>query len=530
MMNRRHPRSAPSTLEVPLAGGTQEGGVITATTTAVRPATGRRKRKHGTTTRNRTPQQRQRERLWITVEVLLSLLVAGYILQWFFFHNANDNAVLPVMDPRVQQHMPLYRARRKQQQSEAAAATETTTNTWPLPFMTREPRPKNVLLSDYHPSVLQCSVTLLFLDPRLADPKYGSGGAAWFALESAAAFMEEHACMALVTTSCAMETHLENIQDNNNDNIDAETAVRDMVYASALPLLRGRIHEGRVRLSFLSEDHAQHKYHLQSCVDFGNPTPALLHYHFWNDEFVAADADAVLTLQDDAVLCRPLQAKRYAEYAFVGAVWPKTATPLLPNPPEGMCWGMPSLWKLLMLRVKRNNSPDEVQRLGILPSYPDPCSHGNAPIGNGGLSWRLRSWMQRAIVTVPHAKWSGLHNDTTTTAARVMDDSINEDYYFGTVLRGIGAPLPTARVAGEFATESLFPAEVMAMYGNGDDASGATTPEVSLATIPIGFHKPWWYHSNEVLLSPTMQQACPFLPFIFEPKMSRWEEVEHHTV
>ena len=549
-MNRRHPRSAPSTLEVPLASEVQESDATADTPTATtitkgRPAIRRRKRKPNTTatTRRISPKQERRETMWIALEVVMSLLVAGYILQWFFVFNANTSAQLPTMDPRIQQHIPLYRARRNEWRQITAAALEdketTKTNTWPLKFMTIEQRPKGILLSTYDPSILQCSVTVLFLDPRLSDPSHGNGAATWFTLESAAAFMDNSACISLMTTSCAMEKYLQNDHRHGNNEIDVETAVRDMVYASALPLLRGRIHAGRVRLSFIREDHILHKYHLKACHDFGNPTPALLNHNFWEDEFVAADSDSVLLLQDDAVLCRPLDPKRYSEYAFVGAVWPKTATLSLPYPPEGMCWGMPSLWRLLMLRVKKNISPEEYERLHILPTYPDPCSHGNAPIGNGGLSWRSRSWMQRAIRTAPHALWSGLHNDTitSTAAVRVMDDSINEDYYFGTVLRGIGAPLPKAKVAAEFAVESMFPDEVVAMFGTGndDDHNDDAMPsskesDVTSATIPVGFHKPWWYHSNEVLLSSTMQQACPFLPFIFEPEMSRWEEVQHHQV
>lgn len=43
-------------------------------------------------------------------------------------------------------------------------------------------------------------------------------------------------------------------------------------------------------------------------------------------------------------------------------------------------------------------------------------------------------------------------------------------------------------------------------------------------TLPNGVHKPWWYHSNELLLSEPMVNACPFMQYIFTPDMSRWEE------
>jgi hypothetical protein len=281
--------------------------------------------------------------------------------------------------------------------------------------------------------------------------------------------------------------------------------------------------QGRVRLDFL--DHA--KYQLQACDDYGNPTSALVSVNFWTDEFSDRDSDLVLLLQDDAVLCRPFSWPDYAAYAYTGAVWPRTATSLAPNPPEGMCWGMQSQWKLLTLHMKAA----DYERLQISPAYTNPCENGNAPIGNGGLSLRRRSWLRRAIRTCPHVHWSGVA-DADTHPCRALDGT-NEDYYFGTVLRGLGAALPSALLASQFSVESLFAEQVMDLYGRGDDSDMTHTPPPTVTirgeswTVPIGFHKPWWYHSNEILLADAMQQACPYLPFVFTPEMSRWKEVKH---
>lgn len=248
-----------------------------------------------------------------------------------------------------------------------------------------------------------------------------------------------------------------------------------------------------------------------------------MNINFWSDEFVDSDSDAVLLLQDDSVLCRSME--NLTEYAFVGAVWPRTPTKLMPNPSTGMCWGMSSLYKLLTLHMK----PDDYARLGISPSFPNPCDTlGNAPIGNGGLSFRSRKWMQRAITTCPHVSWSGLGDKAWESPCRALDE-VNEDYYFGTVLNGLQAPLPSAKVASLFAVESLFPEQVLSLYGTSqhDEHKEFVTEviqaEQEFLSVPVGFHKPWWYHSNEWLLSPAMRNACPLLPFVFLPEMSRWE-------
>lgn len=435
----------------------------------------------------------------MAVAMLGSLLVAaaGYIRhRWF----ADDDDVPSVMmDPRVQRHMALYRARaaRRRRQRDHAVVDTTTSP--------QRRRPPHVLSSDYADPT-PCDLTVLFLDPRLAN-HHDQAATRWFALESAAVNLWDHnACMALLTTSCEEEDSARRRRE--------EDVVRDAVYGAALPWTRQRMDDGRVRLSFI-HDHA--KYHLRACDDLGNnPSSAFMNARFWNDEFVSADADAVLVLQDDAVLCRPPPADfDWTRYAYVGAVWPRTATTLLPHPPEGMCRGMPALYRLLTLRI-RSEEEEEYRRLGLVSRFPDPCADGRAPVGNGGLSWRSRAWMRKAIATCPHVKWSGLDEDAlAATPLRAMDET-NEDYYFGTLLRGMGAPLPSASVAADFAVESLFPADVAAMYGT------STEERPPPANVPVGFHKPWWYHSNEVLLSPAMQRACPFLPFIFEPDESRY--------
>jgi hypothetical protein len=52
----------------------------------------------------------------------------------------------------------------------------------------------------YGPSITECSVTIVFMDPRFGFPvyNYGPGQAAWFALESIGAFAPE-ACVLLQT-------------------------------------------------------------------------------------------------------------------------------------------------------------------------------------------------------------------------------------------------------------------------------------------------------------------------------------------
>eukprot|EP00957_Ditylum_brightwellii_P165435 12595206-Ditylum_brightwellii.AAC.1 len=84
----------------------------------------------------------------------------------------------------------------------------------------------------------------------------------------------------------------------------------------------------------------------------------------------------------------------------------------------------------------------------------------------------------------------------------------------------IQAPLPMAFEAALFSAEMLFPEEVTSFYGElsmedkeryvqqrwGEDGvSLYKHMQGNDYTVPIGMHKPWWYHSDEVLQKEEMK-------------------------
>lgn len=509
------------------------------------------------------------------------------------------------MEAHVRQYLSLYDEIHR---LATAKNNSTTTNTamkptsWP-DYGQYKTRPTTLLGPTYGPMVTDvCDLTVLFLDPRLGDPHYGPGRSAWFALESVAAYAPATTtCVTLLTSSCTMQKYLEEetaaaptaaAPSSSTRRDNAEKAARDKVYACTLPLFRGMIDNGLVRLSFVDHDEdVDNKYQLKSCNDYGD-LHFLMNINFWKDEFTNLDSDSVLLIQDDAVLCHGLGGgaaaggflNQYKEYAYVGGVWPRHADPLRPFPPEGMCFGMPQRWKSWILPQRRwekwvasvnatsgpgaitmgndadNNAPPPPKPRQLLQTeFPALCDDGNAPIGNGGLSLRSRSWMIRAIETCPHVKHSGLLFDNIDSSSDTVSgnlackvlDAIDEDYYFAVVLRGLGAPFPSAVEAALFAVEMIWPEELdkspnnyIAVAPVDLDATersrllfdsfprisnkGSSVDDLSSSstlTVPYGLHKVWWYHSNELLLSSQMRESCPYLQYIFEPSMSRWQEL-----
>jgi hypothetical protein len=282
-----------------------------------------------------------------------------------------------------------------------------------------------------------------------------------------------------------------------------------------------------------------------------------MNINYWKDEFIdGVDSDRILFIQDDAVLCHSFHVDGIIkDYAFVGSVWAKKSFQMS----EGMCQGMPLRWNIWVgpqrrweqkQQTRNTNVPPPVEKqqqqlphrpdvlLENVGKFPHICSDGRGPIGNGGLSMRSRSWLIKAIETCPHVTYSALNFEGRVDACKVYED-INEDMYFGIVLAGIGAPLPSAYEASLFSTEMLWPEQVLAMYGDGAPLTGDPPQQArheiihdgEIITVPAGVHKPWWYHSSELLLSNEMNGACPFLKYIVPPKESssqfkNWESLD----
>merc|ERR1712194_279616 len=158
----------------------------------------------------------------------------------------------------------------------------------------------------------------------------------------------------------------------------------------------------------------------------------------------------------------------------------------------------------------------------------DICSNGRAPCGNGGFSFRSRKWMNKVIQTCP----SKYVTKNINIECNVQQD-IAEDIYFATALLGLkNVPLPTSIESALFAAETKFLDGVMSEYhntnanhlnnnvllavsrrwGHGNDSIHAfiKMKEELGFIIPIGMHKPWRYHTFDILLHEKMKDYCPF--------------------
>jgi hypothetical protein len=78
----------------------------------------------------------------------------------------------------------------------------------------------------------------------------------------------------------------------------------------------------------------------------------------------------------------------------------------------------------------------------------------------------------------------------------------------------------------------LLPGEVKEMYGEEPKDVNSVSQKHRMiryddkrVTLSAGLHKPWWYHSTDFLRSPEVEDACPFLQYIFPSKDSdKWKQ------
>ena len=359
-----------------------------------------------------------------------------------------------------------------------------------------------------------CTLTVVAMDPRL--PTMKPEHSLWAALESFVVHAPRGACVLLQTSACRIP---------GNNGADGETgaraALRDIVARAPRPLVKEFLAgSGRVRTAVLDYQ----KYRLRACDNFQSPNKAWMNARYWRDEFIdAVDNDMILMLQSDAVLCNNLDIEPWREFAFVGAPWQNDYQA---KHQSGFCGGMERMWR----NWTKHSNVHPAREEGWL------CRDGYGPQGNGGLSLRSREWMVKAIEACPSI-YSGLSKEKVKAApCRVNHNRKSsppfpqEDMYFGTVLRGLNAPMPRAFEAALFASEMIFPdTEARDWHGPRDvrrqrevvakrlGEGGLTRYDDFLQNgtlahfLPIGIHKFWWYHEQSFYVDPELHRQCPHL-------------------
>mmetsp|Transcript_5552 Transcript_5552/g.16099 ORF Transcript_5552/g.16099 Transcript_5552/m.16099 type:complete len:158 (-) Transcript_5552:277-750(-) len=95
----------------------------------------------------------------------------------------------------------------------------------------------------------------------------------------------------------------------------------------------------------------------------------------------------------------------------------------------------------------------------------------------------------------------------------------SEDVYFSTLLKGIGAPLPTSYEAALFSVESIPLDQFESIYKiNNDiwkmDRQLERWGNTEMPSTPVGLHKPTNRRIRDRMCEPEIQQTCKYLPLL----------------
>ncbi len=165
------------------------------------------------------------------------------------------------------------------------------------------------------PDVLQfgCNLTTVLVEPRLPTADFSYAGL--FTLESVATYVS-YSCVVLQTSSCLV-LPVKDGEDPEPMSRQIEEVAKK-IYHRALPMFRGMMERGLVRITIL--DHS--KYKLTDCTNFYTPSNAWMSVNYWKDEFIEkVDNEMILIVQSDGVICRDFDIQLWSDLAFVGAPW-----------------------------------------------------------------------------------------------------------------------------------------------------------------------------------------------------------------
>ena len=374
-----------------------------------------------------------------------------------------------------------------------------------------------------------CSLTVVIIEPKLSEKSL-------WVLESAAAniYPMHRTCFVIKTSICKVKRELQE-KYKSTRNITDQDAFEQVAYSikemgSSHPKFLEAINSGRVRMNVLDYEH----YHLKSCNNFKGISRLFLNHDFWGKkEFLEQDSDFILNLQNDGIICRSFSVNNWSEFAYIGAPWP---------PKKHLCAEMSNAWS----RFHSGN----VANLSFppFPTEEEICTkHEFGPVGNGGISMRSRQWMRKAVRYCP-TMYSGLSDvERKMAPCNGTSNGFEEDMFFATILRGMGAPLPTLFEASLFGTELRTPNELLDIYriDNGTleelVAKRWYSPYTEkgpvelyremqtsiLFTVSLTFHKPWNF-KHGIWDTSHVRKYCPYFQYIL-PEDEKNNTIQSYT-
>jgi hypothetical protein len=369
-----------------------------------------------------------------------------------------------------------------------------------------------------------CALTVALIDPRF--PYFQENDTMFTkTLESIADYVPKTACIVLQTSICLWQAYSPNsaagehtllnyrgdvrsvstnysqhgyyyrdsgamlspnltTADDDSNEATTLTLAAQQIYSRSGPLLQNFWNRGRVRVSILNHS----LYDLKSCHEFQSVNSVFLSTHYWMEEFLAPqDADLVLVMQHDTVLCKRLDLDPWRHFAYVGSPWYLRFPYVNDQYARGKYIRIrdrsdaeysKEAWQKYWKRIdpyyigyyyhdskdgynrSSNCSTMEAQVNNIrcalppgMPAFPKSLPKREQWVGNGGLSLRSREAMVRMLRICPKR-----NKDDDDDSAPCLVDAMQEDMFFSVMLNLVGnnGAIPDAHQAEFFSMDQDF--------------------------------------------------------------------------
>ena len=297
-----------------------------------------------------------------------------------------------------------------------------------------------------------CSLTAVLLDSEVWDYKDNHF---WWTdgMESFVQFVvlgddgaygqisKSKVCFTFQTSNCRIKSSQGNKVDTMSEE-DISILFGSTIYDKMGPLSKEFANTGRIRVHFLDDAN----YREQPCSKWKKPTNFISSSLYFENEFDKdLDSNHILFFEAQALWCRPFLLDKWKHFAYVGAPW------------TGGSGYVASEWsKMATFDVPYEKSWSD--KAGVFgPLDPSDVSL----VGSDRLTLVDKTWMLRAIHSCPQRQLAQLPIEAVQGKKCVAGGRPEAEIYFGCVLRGIGAPMPSTFEGSLFSAKFYWPNTVI---------------------------------------------------------------------
>jgi len=253
-------------------------------------------------------------------------------------------------------------------------------------------------------------------------------------------FDDSNVCLTIQTSKCPLVSSLNEKKDEEGTGYHEEM-LGNLIFERLGSNAQKFAKTGRIRVQFLDDEF----YREGPCKKWKKPTNFISSDLYYEREFIdGVDSDHILIFEEQALWCRKFELDKWKDFAYVGAPW--TA---------GLGYIRDEWSKIANIGAEYEKSwGDEDGGKGV---FKELVVDEIPLVGSDRLTLINRTWIKRAINICPQKQLAQLPHDVVSKKECVATGRPEAEIYFGCVLNGIRAPIPSTFEASLFSAKFYWP-------------------------------------------------------------------------